>query len=168
VLALLYAARRRWDRAIIPLLPALLAAGATAVVERALGLQLSPLSAGLDPLVLGVGVEFGLLLEARYHEERRAGATPAAASLRAREWLGAPVAVAAGTVALGFGVLALSALPVLRQFGAVAALELLLCVVAAIVLVPSLSAAADRRRVRAARLRRAPRIAPRAASGEIV
>jgi predicted RND superfamily exporter protein len=145
VFALLYAARRRVDRALIPLLPALLAAAATTVAERALGFALSPLSATLDPLVLGVGVEFGLLLEARYHEER-ATAAPAAAARIAAERLGAPVAVAAGTVALGFAVLAFSALPALRQFGLVAAGELVLCVVAAIALVPALCAAADRRR----------------------
>lgn len=153
VFALLYAVRRRVDRALIPLVPALLASGATAVAERATGMQLSPLSAGLDPLVLGVGVEFGLLLEARYQEERRRGAAPTDAARIAAERLGAPVAVAAGTVALGFAVLGLSALPVLRQFGVVAAIELLLCVVAAIALVPALAAAADRREATARRTR---------------
>jgi predicted RND superfamily exporter protein len=144
IFALLYLARRRLDRALIPLAPALLAAGTTAVIVAAAGVQLSPLSAGLDPLVLAVGVEFGLLLEARYREERAAGLAPQGAARAAAERLGAPVAVAAGTVALGFGVLALSHLAVLRQFGALAALELVLCVVAAIVLVPALCAAADR------------------------
>jgi predicted RND superfamily exporter protein len=88
-------------------------------------------------------VEFGLLLEARYREERAAGRSPERAARLAAERLGAPVSVAAGTVALGFGVLALSQLTVLRQFGALAALELVLCVAASIVLVPALSAAAE-------------------------
>jgi hydrophobe/amphiphile efflux-3 (HAE3) family protein len=145
IFVLLYAARRSLERALIPLLPALLAAGTTGVIVAAAGVRLSPLSAGLDPLVLAVGVEFGLLLEARYREERSAGLSPESAARVAVERVGASVAVAAGTVALGFGVLALSRLTVLRQFGLLAALELLLSVLAAIVLVPALAAAAERR-----------------------
>src|SRR5207237_2360454 len=76
IFLVLLVARRRLDRALIPLLPALLAAGTTAVVLSASGAHLSPLSAGLDPLVLAVGVEFGLLLEARYREARAAGQSP--------------------------------------------------------------------------------------------
>lgn len=144
IFLLLHAARRDVVRAAIPLVPALFAAGATALLVEALGLELSPLSAGLDPLVLAVGVEFGLLLEARYHDERASGALPRDAARRTVELLGTPVAVAAGTVALGFLGLALSRLPVLQQFGLVAALELALCVVAAITLVPALAAATDR------------------------
>jgi predicted RND superfamily exporter protein len=152
--------RRRADRALIPLLPAVLVAATAAVVERATGLRLSPLSAGLDPLVLGVGVEFGLLIEAAYQEQRRRGVAPADAARIAAERLGATVSISAATVALGFAVLVVSALPALRQFGGVAAVELLLCLVAAIVLVPSLSAAADRRRARAPRRASAPARSP--------
>jgi predicted RND superfamily exporter protein len=145
IFVLLTAARRDARRALIPLAPALVAAGVTAVVVETLGVELSPLSAGLDPLVLAVGVEFGLLLEARYREECRAGRAPEAAGRRAVDALSTPLLVSAGTVALGFLVLAFSRLPVLQQFGLVAALELLLSVVAALVLVPALAVALERR-----------------------
>ncbi|WP_354698830.1 hypothetical protein DSM112329_04528 [Paraconexibacter sp. AEG42_29] len=146
IFLLLLAARRDVRRALIPLAPALFAAGVTSVVVDSIGLELSPLSAGLDPLVLAVGVEFGLLLEARYHEERRAGLDPEAAARRATDLLSTPLIVSAGTVALGFLVLGLSRLPVLQQFGVVAALELTLSVLAAIALVPPLAVALDRGR----------------------
>jgi len=42
IFALLAAARRRLDRALIPLVPALLAAGVAALVVAALGIRLSP------------------------------------------------------------------------------------------------------------------------------
>lgn len=135
-------------RAAIPLAPAFLTAGTSAVVLAVLDIKISPLSAGLDPLVLAVGVEFGLLLDARYREERRDGHTPDAAARRTRRALGTPVAVAAGTVALGFAVLAVSRLPVLQEFGIAAALELVLCVIAAIAIVPALASATDRAPVR--------------------
>jgi len=100
-------------------------------------------SAGLDPLVLAVGVEFGLLLEARYREERATGRLPGDAARVATQAVGAPVAVAAGTVGLGFLVLGLSDVPALRQFGIFAALELVLSVAAALVLVPAACAFRD-------------------------
>lgn len=146
IFLLLLGVRRDARRAAIPLVPALFAAAATAVLVELLGVELSPLSAGLDPLVLAVGVEFGLLLEARYREQRETGQAPEAAAQRALELLGTPLAVAAGTVALGFLVLAFSRLPVLQQFGLVAALELTLSVLAAMALVPALCVAADRSR----------------------
>jgi predicted RND superfamily exporter protein len=146
VFLILLAARRRVDRAIIPLVPALLAAGTCALLIAATGARLSPLSAALEPLVLAVGVEFGLLLEARYREARRGGVTASEAARTATETVGAPVAVAAATVALGFAVLVVSRLSVLEQFGLLAAVELMLCALAAILIVPGLAAALDRRR----------------------
>jgi predicted RND superfamily exporter protein len=147
IFVLLLAVRRRLDRAVIPLVPALLGAGTSALIVAATGLRLSPLSAGLDPLVLAVGVEFGLLLEARYHEERAAGRSETAAARVAARRVGAPVAVAAATVGLGFATLVASRFNVLVQFGALAAAEVLLCALAAIVIVPALAAAFDRARV---------------------
>jgi predicted RND superfamily exporter protein len=134
------------DRAILPLVPALLAAGTCALLVAVTGARLSPLSAALEPLVLAVGVEFGLLLEARYREARRGGGTASEAARAATETVGAPVAVAAATVALGFAVLVVSRLGVLEQFGLLAAVELMLCALAAILIVPGLAAALDRRR----------------------
>jgi predicted RND superfamily exporter protein len=150
IFGLLYAVRRRWDRALIPFLPTLLATGAAAVIVELAGVTLAPLSAGLDPLMLAIGAGFGLLLEARYWEERRDGRSPEDAARTAAERLGASVGVAAGTVALGFGVLALSSLSVLQQFGVIAPLELIVSVTASIALVPGLTAAADRAAIRRA------------------
>ncbi|MEY2517696.1 MAG: uncharacterized protein QOJ89_5054, partial [bacterium] len=149
VFLMLLAARRRLDRAIIPLVPALLAAGTCALLIAVTGARLSPLSAALEPLVLAVGVEFGLLLEARYRDARRGASSPSQAAREATETVGAPVAVAAATVALGFAVLGASRLDVLEQFGLLAAVELALCALAAILIVPGLSAALDRRRAAA-------------------
>ena len=112
-----------------------------------LGIRLSPLSAALEPLVLAVGVEFGLLLEARYHEARVAGEPPAAARAEALERVGGAVCVSAATVALGFAALVASRLPLLREFGVLVAAELALCLVAAVLVVPALAERLDRRRI---------------------
>jgi uncharacterized protein len=140
----LVGARWRPQRALLPLVPVLLVAGISNVVFVVADLALSPLSASLEPLVLAVGVEFGLLLDARYREERRRGASPAQACAAAYERVGAAVAISAGTVALGFAALLASRLPMLRQFGVLVACELLLSAVASVLLVPALAALLDR------------------------
>ena len=139
-----------------PLVPAVVGAGLAALVVSVLGLRLSPLSAALEPLGLAVGVEFGLLLDARYAEARRAGLTPRAAQEEAVRRIGGAVAVSAATVAAGFAVLVVSRLPLLQQFGALVALELVACAIAAIVLVPPLAAAVDVMRARRAAEPRRP------------
>jgi hydrophobe/amphiphile efflux-3 (HAE3) family protein len=163
IFSLLLVVRRRLDRAVIPLVPALLGAGGSALIVAATGIRLSPLSAGLDPLVLAVGVEFGVLLEARYHEARAAGHSESVAARLAARRVGAPVAVAAATVAVGFATLIASRFNVLVQFGALAAAEVLLCALAAILIVPALAAAVDR--ARAERRPPAIPIRPAVASG---
>ncbi|HEX4109750.1 MAG TPA: MMPL family transporter [Solirubrobacteraceae bacterium] len=137
-------ARWRPLRALVPLVPVMMVAGVSSVVFVAAHLALSPLSASVEPLVLAVGVEFGLLLDARYREERRRGRSPAQACRAAREHVGAPVAISAGTVALGFAALLASRLPMLRQFGLLVAAEVILSALASVVLVPGLLAAMDR------------------------
>lgn len=160
VFLVLLAARRDLVQAALPLVPALLAAGLVSLAVLALGLRLSPLSAALEPLVLAVGVEFGLLLDVRYRDGRRAGLGPVAARDAAVRTVGAAVLVSAATVALGFFALVASRLEVLQHFGALAALELALAAATAVAVVPALAAQLDGRRVRAARADRDPSTPP--------
>jgi hydrophobe/amphiphile efflux-3 (HAE3) family protein len=163
---LLLAVTRRPQRALVALLPALLAAGCSSVLLRVVDVKLSPLSAGLEPLVLAVGVEFGLLLEHGYLERRRSGMQPQQAARRTQREVGAAVAVSAATVAAGFLVLAASRIQVLGQFGLLVTVEVLLCAAGAILVIPTLCAVLDARAARAGpRSRRAApqdRTAPRA------
>jgi predicted RND superfamily exporter protein len=145
VFAVLLALYRRVDRALLPLVPALLAAGIAALLVRLSGVELSPLGAGLEPLVLAVGVEFGVLLEARYREARREGASPEGARRAAVGRVGAAVAVSAATVGLGFATLAASRFELLQQFGVLVALEVALCAALAVWLVPLLAEALEHR-----------------------
>jgi predicted RND superfamily exporter protein len=147
---LLLAITRRLRRALVPLAPALLAAGCSSLMLRALDVKLSPLSAGLEPLVLAVGVEFGLLLEGGYLDRVRSGFTPREAARSTQREVGAAVAVSAATVAAGFLVLAASRIGVLGQFGLLVTVEVVLCAVAAILLVPGVCAALDLRKQSAA------------------
>lgn len=148
VFLVLLLVRREVRRAAIPLVPAVVAAGVCALGVRALGITLTPLSAALEPLVLAVGVEFGLLLEARYHEGLRRTGHPGRAAQDATRLVGAAVLTSALAVAVAFASLTTSRLPLLREFGALAAIELLVAAAAAVLLVPGIAAATDRRRAR--------------------
>jgi hydrophobe/amphiphile efflux-3 (HAE3) family protein len=135
---ILMGAWRRADRVAVVLAPAVLAAGLSALLLVVTGLRLSPLGAALEPLVLAVGIEFGVLLDMRYRQARDAGRTPAQARDDATREIGGAVSLSAVTVAVGFGVLVASRLPLLSQFGWLVAVEIAVCLVAALLVVPAM------------------------------
>ena len=73
----LLAVYRRWERALVPLVPIALATGWSALVLFAIRIPLNPMSATLGALVIAISTEFSVLLTARFREERAAGLEPA-------------------------------------------------------------------------------------------
>ena len=67
VLSLIYRSIRR---AVVPLIPVLLATGWSGLVVAALGISLNPMSATLGALVIAIATEFSVILSARYTAER--------------------------------------------------------------------------------------------------
>ena len=63
-------------RAALPLVPVVIALGASTVAIYLLGIELTPLTTVAGPLVIAVATEFAVLIEARYVEERDRGADP--------------------------------------------------------------------------------------------
>ena len=60
-------------RALVPLVPIVLATGWSALVLWVSGIPLNPMSAALGALVIAIATEFSVILSARFHEERRGG-----------------------------------------------------------------------------------------------
>ena len=71
VALVLVAAYRSASRALVPLIPIVLATGWSSLVLWVAGVPLNPMSATLGALVIAIATEFSVLLSARYHEERR-------------------------------------------------------------------------------------------------
>ena len=69
-------------RALLPVFPIAIAVGVATFAVWAMGFTLTPLTTVAAPLVIAVATEFTVLLEARYHEERKRGATPTEACRR--------------------------------------------------------------------------------------
>lgn len=148
VLIGLFAAYRIPRRAIGPVLPVVLVTGWSSGFLWITGIGLNPFTAVLGALVIGIGIEFAVLLLERYWEELDRGESPRAAMDRAVSQVGPAVAASALTVAAGFGALMPSDFPMLREFGLVTVVDVLLALFATLVVVPPVAEWIDRRHPR--------------------
>ena len=85
---------------------------------------LNPMSVTLGALVIAIATEFSVLLSERHRQERLAGTSRAEALRRAYGRTGAAVAASGVTAIAGFGVLVLSDIAMLRDFGLVTVIDL--------------------------------------------
>ena len=154
VAIVLVAIHREPRRALLPVLPAALAAGWGPLLILLFGRlpgdaghvlgSLTPLTVVLGALVVALATEFGVVLLHRFHEERARGLSADDAAEAAVHATGRAVLVSAATLAAGFGVLALSgalprgatsrlgfdwhSLPIVSGFGLTVVLDLALAV----------------------------------------
>lgn len=128
---------------VLPLVPVTIAVGLSSLVTFASGRELSPLTSVTGPLVIATCTEFSVLILARYIEERRRGRAPAAAIETGAVRIGRAFVASGLTTVGGFGVLALSSYPLLRDFGIVVSLNVLVALVSALVVLPPLLMWAD-------------------------
>ena len=118
----------RWSivrsaRALVPLVPIVLATGWSSLVLWLIGIPLNPMSAALGALTIAIATEFSVILAARFHEER--GGAPGSGrrcgGLRAHRRGRARLGV---TAIAGFAVLIASEVRMLRDFGVVTVIDL--------------------------------------------
>jgi uncharacterized protein len=120
----LLAVFRRPQRALVPLIPIALATGWSALIVFAIGIPLNPMSATLGALVIAISTEFSVLLSERFRQEREAGYDLQAALQRTYRSTGTAVLASGITAIAGFGVLVLSDITMLRDFGFVTLIDL--------------------------------------------
>jgi uncharacterized protein len=146
VLAVVYRSVRR---AVVPLMPVLMATGWSGLVVAALGVSLNPMSATLGALVIAIATEFSVILSARYATERRGGLSVGEALRRTYLRTGAAVLASGVTAIAGFATLAIAGLPllddiglisvapVLRDFGLVTVADLLVALAGVMLVLPA-------------------------------
>ncbi len=106
-----------------------------------LGLGVAPLSLPtslIGSVALGIAVDDTAHFLVRYRRERDTGASPEEAALRTIRAIGRPIAITSGMLVAGFLVVTLSEFVTLREFGALSALTMLLCLVTDLILLPAL------------------------------
>ncbi len=136
VALVLLVAYRSPRRALVPLAPVVLASGWSALVLWASGVPLNPLSAALGALTIAIATEFSVILAARFREERDGGsAEQAMAAAYART--GAAVLASGVTATAGFAVLVASDISMLRDFGIVTVIDLLVALAGVMIALPA-------------------------------
>ena len=138
-------AMRSIVRSLLAVTPVLIAVGTASLVAYFGGFKLSPMTAVGGPLVIAACTEFTTLILYRYLEERRRGLDPAAAMDAAGARTGRAFVVSALTTMAGVAVIALSSLPLLRDFGITVAINITVALLAALVVLPPLVIWADKR-----------------------
>ncbi|HEX6237183.1 MAG TPA: MMPL family transporter [Acidimicrobiales bacterium] len=132
-------------RAVLTMIPILIAVGAASTGVSLLGITLSPLTTVSGPLVIATCAEFSVLILGRFLEERQRGLDPSEATHMASRRTGRAFVASALTTVGGFGVLLFAALPLLQDFGAVVTINVAVALLAALVVVPPAAVWADRR-----------------------
>jgi hydrophobe/amphiphile efflux-3 (HAE3) family protein len=131
-------------RVLVPLTPIALATGWSSLVLFALRIPLDPLSASLGALVVAITTEFSVLLAERYRQERAAGMPPDDALGTTYRRTGAAVLASGVTVIAGFAVLLISNLTLLRDFGFVTVMDLIVSLVGVVLVLPAAIALGER------------------------
>jgi hydrophobe/amphiphile efflux-3 (HAE3) family protein len=142
VLLLAFRADRR--RALVPLVPIVMATGWSALILFAIRVPLNPMSVTMGALVIAVSTEFSVLLSERYRQERAAGWEPAEALQRTYRHTGSAVLASGATAIVGFAVLVLSDISMLRGFGFVTVVDLTVSLLGVMVVLPSALLRAER------------------------
>jgi uncharacterized protein len=153
-LILLLAFRGDRRRALVPLAPIVLATGWSALLLFALRIPLNPMSVTLGALVIAISTEFSVLLSERHRQERLAGHSTVEALRGAYRHTGAAVAASGVTAIAGFGVLALSDIAMLRDFGLVTLVDLSVALVGVLVVLPAAVVMAESEQPLTARVRK--------------
>jgi len=128
---------RSVPRALVPLLPTLLATGWASLILWLTGIPLNPMSAALGALTIAIATEFGVILAGRFHEERSNGGGVEVALRRAYARTGAAVLASAATAVAGFAVLIASDIQMLRDFGIVTVVDLAVALLGVMLVLPA-------------------------------
>ena len=137
-------ALRDLRRALVPLVPIALAGGWSSLVLAGVGVPLDPMSAMLGPLVIAIATEFSVLMSERYFQERASGRAPELALDAAYRRTGAAVFASGVTVVAGFGVLLLSDIGMVRDFGLVTVIDLTVSLAGVMLVLPAAIALGER------------------------
>jgi len=116
---------RRTRRVVFPLATTLVSVLAMVGMMGYVGFDFNAVMLTVLPVAMGLGIDYGLQIQTRYVEERRAGVPPTAAAATAARTAGRAVALALGTTLVGLGSLFTAQVPPVRQFGATTAFSVL-------------------------------------------
>jgi predicted RND superfamily exporter protein len=128
---------RSVQRAWVPLVPVVLATGWAALILWLTQIPLNPMSATLGALTVAIATEFSVILSGRFHEERGGGRSVGEALRAAYLRTGVAVLASGVTATAGFAVLIVSDARMLRDFGLVTVIDLIVALAGVMVALPA-------------------------------
>jgi len=137
VTILLLVVYRSVRNAVVPLLPittTIILVGALMYIS---GMYRSLVSASLNSLTIGLGIDFSIHVMERYLEERKLGRSPEEAVEITVSNIGKAIMTSGLTMAGGFAAMMVSPFPIMRDFGIVSVVAILISLFAALTLVPA-------------------------------
>ncbi|MDD5093476.1 MAG: MMPL family transporter [Dehalococcoidia bacterium] len=126
-------------RVITAAVPIVIILGWSAVIMVTKDLGVDTMLALMPAQVMGIGVEFTVLLLMRYYEERDRGGVPMDCMITAMSRIGRAIVVSGLMVAVGFGALYFAkAFPGMSNFGFVTVIDMILVVVSTLIVLPGM------------------------------
>ncbi|MFP3908744.1 MAG: efflux RND transporter permease subunit [Archaeoglobaceae archaeon] len=99
------------------------------------GIPISPATVAVGALIIGLGVEYGIFVVSRFHEEREKHSSEDSLRIAVSE-IGASTFGSAATTTSAFMALTISIMPMIRDLGFTLALAIIFCWIAAAVVNP--------------------------------
>jgi|Deesub1362A_J573_1020465.scaffolds.fasta_scaffold00875_6 hypothetical protein len=137
VTLLLLTVYRSIRNAVVPLLPITTTIVLVGALMYLTGMYRSLVSASLNSLTVGLGIDFSIHVMERYFEERRLGREPEEAVEITIQNIGKAIMTSGLTMAGGFAAMVVSPFPIMKDFGIVSVVAILLSLLAALTLVPA-------------------------------
>lgn len=134
VLVLLFNVRGFFARRWLALAMVAIATIYTFGVMGVLGISITMMSMPVFAILIGLGVDYAIQFHNRYDEEMRKGRTAAQALVNSITFMGPAVGIALVVVCLSLASLFISPLPMIRDFGVMLLLGLVICYLAALFL----------------------------------
>ncbi|MCS7144192.1 MAG: hydrophobe/amphiphile efflux-3 (HAE3) family transporter [Archaeoglobaceae archaeon] len=136
ILILLLVIYRSVRKAIVPLITITSVIGVMNLIMFISGVKQTMVSIALNSIILGLGIDFSIMITERYLEERQK-ASAVEAVRRAIEHTGKATTTSALAMIGGFGALMLSTFPVMRDFGFLSLVAISFSLIAAFTVVPA-------------------------------
>lgn len=125
-------------KALLAIIPIGLIIGWSSDFMYLVGIDYTPLTATLGALIMGIGVEFTILLMMRYYEERNKGESPVLAMTTAITKIGRAIIASGLTVIGGFGALLIARdFLILHDFGIVTMVNVFFALVGTLFVLPT-------------------------------
>jgi len=116
----------------------------TFAITRGVIGYLNAQTAFLGSIIVGTGINYGIILAARYIEERKRRKSPVEAMKRSLEATAVSTFLAAVTTAIAFAVLFIARIRGLSQFGFIGAVGVMLCWLATMLVLPAMVMASEK------------------------